>query len=266
MPPHDYATLLLPAWVRSPWLVFVGYFDESGTDPKQNVITVAGFVAKAKHWASFSKKWHQILKKRRVSAFHAADLEFPCHGEYEGWTRVKTIKLRQELLQRLEPVIAYGVAAAVDKRIYAELVVNEADLPKKVGTPYSLCAAGCVSKVIVWAKRRGITEPIAFVFESRGGQGELADWFDRVRPKENLLGPITFGDKTVLPLHAADFHAYESYKYFTNNVADGQLRPVRHSLKELLGLRNTTAEITGNWWDREALQNQIEHVRHATDY
>jgi hypothetical protein len=85
----------------------------------------------------------------------------------------------------------------------------------------------------------GYKEPVAFVFEGGGPEpGAVSEYFDFARKHKPLVGPLTFADKSSLPLHAADFYAYEAWKFAENCVVEGQLRDTRKTLLAIIGLPN----------------------------
>jgi hypothetical protein len=244
--------------------VLVAYFDESGTGDKHDAIAVGGFVGDAMRWETFSRQWRRVLDREGVSAFHATDLESG-HGEFEGWDKKRSIKFRGQLLERLRGVVAYGVSAGLDKRHYREYVKGD-DLRAKVGKDYTVCAVACVGITMEWAARSRLTEQIDFVFEDGPAvpKGELLAQIDQMRLKQPLIGPVTFGDKTTLPLQAADLHAYEGWKHFSNREVDGKIRDVRKSLEAMLRLGSD--KIGGAWFEREGLRTVVEHKRQGREW
>ena len=149
---------------------------------------------------------------------------------------------------------------------YRKLVLGDADkeLPKKIGSPYALCASGCVKLALDWAKGHYPGEPIDFVFEAGGGipTGELTDWVTRQKRVDPMIRGVSFESKECCPLQAADFHAYEAWKHTESWWSTPELkRQPRKSLESMIEM-----ECIGSLWDASALTWRIDSVRNETDY
>jgi hypothetical protein len=234
--------------------MMIAYMDESGTHDQSQAVVVGGLVAKTHAWSRFIRTWGNCLTTSRASNYHASVLESRL-GEYQGWSQARKVNLQKEMIAAVRKATSYGVACGLSLADYSAVV------PEDLGTPYMLCVAGAVIKVVEWAQGLGYSQPIAFVFEAGGPQaGEVSKYFDDRRKRYPLIGPLTFANKGVLPLQAADFYTYEAWKYFENNIVNGEQRDIRKSLQAIIGLPNMDA-----WaYDREGLTDLVTQYRALT--
>jgi Protein of unknown function (DUF3800) len=227
------------------------YCDESGTDAKNRVAVVAGYIGQVSEWRQFEKEWKLILKKKpyRVTMMHRADLE-TWHGEFtkeRGWDPNR----RGVFLSELQPIIKSHTKIAVGTAIIKEDWENAMPewLKRFFGGVYGWCAHACLVATRVWCDRpnRQYKHPINWVFESgtSEGVGEVMEMFRQLRNdpemrKEFRIGRLSFSGKAVMPLQAADVLAYEVFKQVENQVVDegkkpdGSKRDVRISIRELM--------------------------------
>jgi hypothetical protein len=234
------------------------YFDESGTDrPKATALVVGGYVGPASLWSAFSQIWAGVLAREGVSAYHATDLEFPCHQEFEGWELARAIQFRQALIDAFVIPADCPLAAGIR---YTDFERDE-QLKGIVRSPYTLCAMYCVLNAVDWARASGYGEPLVFVFEKGGpAPGELTDFMDALSETEPLVTTPAFRDRRrVLPLQAADFNAYESWKHFENRFVGGIKRDTRKSV--LAALQSGMRDDGLYFLDRDTYQPLIEEMK-----
>jgi len=65
--------------------VLVCYLDDSGKDPQNRLITVAGYLAKSEAWEAFELGVEPIFQKRKVRVLHAKEME-DTDGDFKDWT------------------------------------------------------------------------------------------------------------------------------------------------------------------------------------
>ncbi len=252
--------------------MLTAYCDESGTDEKNRVAVVAGYIGQVSEWREFEKQWVPVLKKRpyRVSMMHRADLE-TWHGEFtedKGWDPNR----RKSFLRELHPIIKsrtkVALGTAVIKKDWAEVMPSW--LRRFFGGVYGWCAHECLVASRVWCERpnRGYRHPIEWIFEKGAvGQGQVAAMFTELEAhpiysKEYRIGPWSFACKNVVPLQAADTLAYEIFKQVENQIVDGGERPVRFSTKDLI--RPQDAPYL-KYWDKARLGEWLsENMRRGT--
>jgi hypothetical protein len=238
------------------------YCDESGTDVKNRVAAVCGYIGQVSEWRKFEQDWVPILKKRpyRVKMMHRSDLE-TWHGEFtkeRGWDPTR----RAAFLTELHPIIKSRTKVALDSAVikedWEEVMPNW--LKRFFGGVYGWCAHECVVASRVWCDRpiRRYKHPIDWVFEKgANGQGQVAQMFtelarDPILSKEYRIGTWGFACKNVVPLQAADTVAYEIFKQVENQIVDrGEKHDVRFSVKDLLRPQDLPYL---KYWDRARLR------------
>ena len=242
----------------------MGYFDESGTHDGSTSVAVGGFVGPEKRWRRFEREWALELRDEGVPYMHMSELE-SCRGLFASWDTTRARHFQKRLLAIIRKHCAWGVSCTVILDDYERLVLGHSDeeLPKKVGTPFGVCSLGCINLAVEWLKKKHPGESITCVFESGGPTGELTDWFARQKRLSPGLADLSFGaKKDVLPLQAADVHAYEAWKHTENQfVPENPVRDVRKSLESLFDM-----PMSGRSWDASGLQRLIDEVRDSTEY
>jgi hypothetical protein len=239
------------------------YGDESGTDRKNRVAAVAGYIGQVSEWQKFEHEWVPILRKRpyQVKVMHRADLE-TWHGEFteaHGWNK----KRRDAFLNELHPIIRsrtkVAIGRAVIKEDWEEVMPDW--LKKFFGGVYGWCAHECVREVRDWCEHRRYQHPIKWVFEKGAeGQGQVAQMFTELErhpiySKEFRIGSWCFVGKDVVPLQAADTLAYEVFKQVENQIVDrGEKHDVRFSIKDLLRVQDIPYL---KYWDRARLREWL---------
>jgi hypothetical protein len=241
------------------------YCDESGTDAKNRVACVAGYIGQVSEWRKFEQDWSPILKKSpfRVKMMHRADLE-TWHGEFteaRGWNPPR----RNAFLSELHPIIKsrtkVALGTAVIKEDWGEVMPYW--LKRFMGGVYGWCAHECVVASRIWCERpiHRHQHPINWVFEKGAeGQGQVAQMFteldrDPILSKEYRIGTWGFACKDVVPLQTADTVAYEIFKQVENQIVDrGEKHDVRFSVKDLLRPQDVPYL---KYWDRARLREWL---------
>jgi Protein of unknown function (DUF3800) len=247
------------------------YCDESGTDAKNRVACVAGYIGQISEWRRFEQDWMLILKKSpyRVKMMHRSNLE-TWHGEFteeRGWDEER----RKEFLRELHPIIRSRTRVAVGIAVIKE--DWEAVMPEWFkeffGGVYGWCAHECVVAARVWCERsiRRYNHPINWVFEKAtgiDGQRQVAQMFaelerDPIMSKEFRIGSLIFASKEVVPLQAADVLAYEVFKQVENQIVDrGEKRDVRLSVKDLTRAQDLPYM---KYWDKARLREWLANSK-----
>jgi hypothetical protein len=112
---------------------------------------------------------------------------------------------------------------------------------KEEQRPYRICAFGCASRVKTVASKYGPSFDVPYVFD----QGPNGKWtyaafnhlVDQGRGSHYYrMGAVTKGDRRkMLPLQAADLHAYEVYRYFADQWKT-QRHDARPEFRSLLSI------------------------------
>ncbi len=241
------------------------YCDESGTDERNRVAVVAGYVGQVAKWKQFTKEWSRVLRKSpyRVNAMHRADLE-TWHGEFteeRGWDPERRKQFLRELHAIIKSRTRVGLGTAVIKEDWERVMPDW--LKRFFGGVYGWCAHECVVAARKWCERsiRRYVHPIDWVFE-RGalGQGQVAQMFTELQShpilsKEYRVGAWRFAGKEVVPTQAADTLAYEIFKQVENQIIDrGEKHDVRFSLRDLIRPQDLPYM---KYWDRARLKEWL---------
>lgn len=219
--------------------MLTSYFDASGGED-HGFVVVAGYVARLSRWEAFARDWRFMLKEYDVPHFHMKD--FAHSKEPFNTPQWKDEPHRENFLRDLVSVIAtytdFGVACLIRYQDFLE-VDKQYHLRDTYLFPYVLAARDCIAIVNKQLRRKGISDPVEYVFE-RGdrGAGRLVEH----ATAQNLNIP-TFkssrdhgNEKGVVQLQAADFAAYELYKGMKATVDNMALVKYRRSLLALANL------------------------------
>ncbi len=241
--------------------MFAVYFDESYG--KANAYSVAGYVATVKQWAEFEREWKELLRDFNVEYLHKRELEH-LWGQFkyaQGWSNEKQRELKETINRRACGIILRRVNAGFAVSVYKS-DWREFDKGRwAFALGESFYAAGvfqCLKLVSSWIHRFNRNEPIRYVFEQGAeGRDEVEALLRRTektpeaRAMSRMEGWAFEGKKDevvkgvrrpgVVPLHVADFLAYEMYRHMDNRVVEGIKRdkngneiPARRALKCLL--------------------------------
>lgn len=192
----------------------IAYFDESGTDGRSPIVAVAGYLSTSELWDAFQIEWEKFLFNNNIEVFHATDL-INGYGEFtieKGWSKKRAGSALRIADNIIEKHVLYGVAT------YTTIVECEKVFPlkdkngrrRKFSAEYLISGVMAVNLITNWAEKKGFSNSIKLVFENgANGKGYLHDatkpFKENKKPRENLIGKMTFEDKKEVPqLHAAD--------------------------------------------------------------
>ena len=236
-----------------------GYFDESGTHAGSQIVVVGGLVSLTEQWLEFEKEWTSTLKKHNISVFHRTDLAGK-YGEFTGWTQEREIALLVELIEviaRRAPFLIFHAVRTDD----FEVVKRE--FPSVKVSPYQMCCEQTIACMNLIGNIGNVTigtEPIQVFFEQgrKSNSETIQIYQEAIKYRQALanfsIGLISFGEKKCLPpLQAADFIAYEIYKYRKGQIEEPK-KPMWKSLGNLLAKTNsidtlTPIESIKNWFE-----------------
>jgi hypothetical protein len=184
------------------------YFDGSGKEENDAVITVAGFFADAKLCEAIEDDW-EIATGSRV--FHLADFGTrSCQLGSGQWN----IGKRVEFLKRLAGIVnrpgCKVVSASIEIAPYLSFIAKSPHAHVN-GPAFSGCAQACVQVTELLINRLGMwKDRVAYVFELGDRQHEIhkmfSDWMDTKSSLSGLRG-ISFESKQTTLLQAADLAA-----------------------------------------------------------
>ncbi len=230
------------------------YFDESGTHRSSKVCVVAGLVASPKRWQKVASAWQKTLDLFQLPDFHMNDCAHRT-GHFRGWETEKRDLLLRRLVS-LVKTVSYRVWAAVLMDDYRARFAGDKDQKG----PYRFAAIGCASQLAVIARRMAGPARIPCVFEA-GGKGSarafmmFRELMRAGRSDYYRMGGLTVAPRTeMLPLQAADLHAYEVHKYLSDQLKGWDR--VRGSFRELLSI----TEVRGHVLNGDDLEILIQNL------
>lgn len=214
------------------------YGDVSGTQHEEYVV-FAGYLADAKQWTAFEREWETALLAAGVSAFHATDF-YNFRGEFKGWDAAlrKHNKFAKRFTAIAEKQTECGIGRGVHIPPFVDLVqpaTKGMTTPHGRFTPLMFCISASIQNVLRII--RGSGERVAFVIEGDPGVGEAIDYVNWLGRNGEVwtegIASLAVGDKSCLPLQAADLLAHECWRHLGNSLQKtGRAR--RKSLKRLL--------------------------------
>ncbi len=242
--------------------VLEGFFDESGTHKGCLVTAIGGCVARAEQWAIFAPEWRRVLEDFEVSFFHSTDLA-NSEKQFKGWNDAKKRSFIAELARVMGSFAKTAIAVLIVVKHYS-IVPEWARKTFAFGDEYNFCFQMCVGLTLSWIA--GLNPPmpegdqVAFTFDQRptGESITRAAYFyiKRFRDPNDRMGTLAFADKKrLLPLQAADFVAYESYKHIDNQERKSG-RPMRGSLRIFVE----------NIWQFDAHVFRAEHLKELLNF
>lgn len=207
------------------------YIDDSGDALRREYAVCGGILGEAFMMTCSESLW-ATETKALSQPFRSTDCECQ-HGQFQKWEKPQC----NELMVRLVDVLThpscmvglFGTAVPIAK--FKEMFPNsEKDDALRLAVRHTLIG-------LVRLCRRN-NEQVKVWFESGPNDADMLRAYNDVRafqfqnPAErNRLAGIAFGDKTLIPLQAADLAARECFKAATNRGK----RPTRKSLKRLWG-------------------------------
>jgi hypothetical protein len=101
------------------------FLDDSGTDDRSPVITMAGYVVRSHHWAIFDKRAKKLDPRYGITKLHASEFH-GTKGEFASWTGDKKMEFVRELFTLVRKSCVLGVSASVLKAGYKAAVSGSA--------------------------------------------------------------------------------------------------------------------------------------------
>jgi len=188
------------------------HFDDSWND---DVFVVAGFVATAENWASFSDEWRLALSAPRGVRKLVANEAMKLRGQFYGFSSEE----RDDKLKSLSGIVEAHVALELFSIIPVKSFKDEfkkVDLPKIAGDPYYPAMMTVIRRLASQQVTLGYIEKINFIFDEKKKQeGRIysawAGIADHQLPEMRQIiskTPTFESDDDVLPLQAADWAAW----------------------------------------------------------
>lgn len=72
-------------------MIYTAYIDVSGHHAGSPVMVMGGYVGRLGQWANFDRKFHQLLKRNKLTYHHTKKLVHG-EGEYKGWDEPRKVR------------------------------------------------------------------------------------------------------------------------------------------------------------------------------
>ncbi len=229
------------------------YLDDSGSHDESTVCVLAGAVSPPDRWERLTRLWVSVLAAFGVTDFHASDCANG-GGSFRGWAADRRYDLYGRLARITRRHVAFRTWVAVFMDDYRANFLRE----KRESLPISICAMGCASRLRPLALGRDIYIP--YVFDHAPKAGRIYRVFeDLIRQGKRdfyRMGMLSKGVRVASPpLQAADLIAYETHRYFSDQLAGHRHR--RSAFEEILHIK----DIGGDFMGAEKLGMLVRGIR-----
>lgn len=253
------------------FMMITGYFDESQTSPDQNTPIVAGYLSSAFQWARFNLRWARLLQKHDVPFHPTLDARISHRGRmhpddriFGPWVNAHRGAFISDAFKTIQEFVRVPLGNAVYTKDFEEIVPWR--FREEIGGAYGWCVHSTLYGVKWWCEKNNYKIPIRLVFENvaHAQMTAVERWYAKYynNPRyrrEFRLGGLSFRDKSVRPLQAADFLAYGLGRYARNFAAGIESRPVVEALMDLLGpVPPKDSKVV--FWDRPQLEGLARNL------
>lgn len=210
--------------------MLAAFLDESGKHGQSTLLTLAGFRASEQTWTRFRKAWKAALAEHGLECFHAADCESG-YGEFKGFGREARDAIQRQLITVINKFNLVAYSLSISRQIHAR-AVELAPSQKYRSSPYYFLFHGAFSSLADHPHGLMKRNRVAFFFDRQKEYSGLCREMYAFAQNTNWsfadrLGPLVFADKRSpegIPIQAADFLAYESYKAFSQTLLKRHVR------------------------------------------
>jgi uncharacterized protein DUF3800 len=211
---------------------YQAYVDGSGTgDP--NLFVIAGYIATARDWESFSKEWRVRLQQARLTRFKMSEMarsKIDVAGYF--YRAIEDSKIKAAISCAIDTA---GLRKAVDEFVWPANLTNVEALTN----PYYFAFKAITDLVAQYQHELGIEGPVDFVFDDEAEKSRLAGMWDRLKLssspefRKNMGADPVFGrDEDLPPLQAADLYAWWVRKWCVGNIPNwGESLPFPWTMK-----------------------------------
>lgn len=209
------------------------YFDESGTNPYDPALVIAGFVSDEERWAAFSEKWATALSEWGVPFWHMADFEAR-REQFSDWPRDDESRRRLgHLLGLITNHVMAAMFVSLPKALFHSYM--EPTQPKPESRMYVMTTTYLLIETFIFTQQQNLRGPIALVFEQGAkGRHEVQTSYNSVSDDTTRhydFSSLTFAKKQAFEgLQAADILAYEWFRQ-SRKGAGLDPRPLRYPLR-----------------------------------
>jgi len=225
----------------SPVVMFTAYFDASGTKLAP-ILTVVGFVSRAKKWDKFNDEWTAILAREQVQSFHMTDF-VSSKKEFSGWKgqterRKKFIADLAECIRR-HTNKGFGSSTLISD--YNEVNVDFM-LQEYAGTPFVMSTRACLGGLTRWCQKKNVlTENTLVIIEK--GDDDQGDLIERARLDGFKVIPMLKSD--VVAFQAGDLAAWK-FRTAINGMCYGPIAEMSDTHKIIRSLEPVRGLVQNN--------------------
>jgi Protein of unknown function (DUF3800) len=248
---------------------YVIYLDDSGTDPAQSVVVVAGYISTAREWKKFSAGWLAVLRRYELPHFHMSEFLSQRGSELfpkGAWRDDRKNALITELVGLVGRSAMLQVGASLPKHDWDAIMTPF--VKKHMGSPFMVCLDMCLRAALQWPPiDLGPSERVPTVFDqgTRSAQRQARTLYNREKEiretirNDQRLGPFRFEDKRCCPpLQAADMPALLLYQFLRDKGRDkGRVRHISVKLVRRLG----TGNVKMRYMDQRILREHVENLK-----
>ena len=148
--------------------MLVCYLDDSGKDPQNPIITVAGYIARDDAWQAFASEVERLCTEKHVPVIHAKELH-DTDGCFKDWTRLQKQAFVAKIGQASSRHLMMGLSMSALKGSYQEHAMYRAggSAPRRTVTSYTFCFQVIVDWILrdIRIGRAANTEGVALVLE-----------------------------------------------------------------------------------------------------
>jgi hypothetical protein len=226
-------------------MLMEAYFDDSSDEKREKFYACGGLIGSPDQWDGFDMAWSSVTCDLE-QPFRSADCEGG-HEQFVKWSKPK----RDDLMRRLTNVIyetgLHGYVSIVPvpkyKRVFSDAGEHDPFLlalrQTVMNTAY--IAETLKEDIKLWFEKGNTDAAILRVYNSIA---DFKDW----KPTRRLSA-ISFDNKKLRPLQAADLIAREGFKHITNLG----IRKIRKPAMKLTGT------VYFHLWGSDSLQFLADH-------
>jgi hypothetical protein len=240
-----------------PIVILKAYIDDTGKGEEPYFI-LAGFVAPAEKWDTFSHEWDAKLKEPPVLAYFKMREAASLHGQFYGWSDENRDRRVSNLIEIINRHVVCFAFTEIERNSWDSVMANK--VAKTLDSPFYHAYCTVISIVLWRLYQHGPYGPVDFIFDKENETifREVLDWW--VSTKRATLttprwirrrmrsDPRMGDDLRVLPLQAADLFAW---------LAASRHAPEPQKQFGLTFARKLT--VPGSWdtWDRNRITQDI---------
>jgi hypothetical protein len=216
------------------------------TLPNGPVFILAGYVARVEQWMKFSDEWQEMLDRTNprgpLKYFKMREAN-SLRKQFWGWSERERDARVDDFVGIIKRNVIFGVRAFL---WWEDFNVVRQDFPNWPVEPYDILFSHVMARTTHSIRKRNLDDRVDFIFDEQGPLGDRAAISYRLSlpllPPELscYVGspPMHKSDEEFLPLQAADMMAWQSRRFCSDNVAQGEnheaycTNPVMESLDE----------------------------------